>query len=169
MKLLEKAGCSPHVIDHCLNVTRLAVEMAERLRGKGVDVDVRLVEAGALLHDIGRSRTHDTDHSAVGGKMIREMGLPEELARIVDRHIGAGIPRAEARALGLPRGAYVPETLEEKLVAYADKLVCGSRVVDMQVTIDEFAARLGADHPAIRRLRELHEEMSGLLGDVKQF
>ena len=77
--------------------------------------------------------------------------------------------RAEARKLGLPRGVYVPETLEEKLVAYADKLVCGSRVVDMQVTIDEFAARLGADHPAIRRLRELHEEMSGLLGDVKQF
>jgi uncharacterized protein len=101
--------------------------------------------------------------------MIREMGLPEELARIVDRHIGAGIPRAEARKLGLPRGVYVPETLEEKLVAYADKLVCGSRVVDMQVTIDEFAARLGADHPAIQRLKDLHEEMSGLLGDVKQF
>jgi len=150
-------------------VTRLAVEMAERLRKKGVEVDVRLVEVGALLHDIGRSRTHDTDHSAVGGMMIREMGLPEELARIVDRHIGAGIPRSEARALGLPRGVYMPETLEEKLVAYADKLVCGSRVVDMQVTIDEFASRLGADHPAIRRLRVLHEEMSGLLGDAKQF
>jgi len=150
-------------------VTRLAVEMAERLRSRGVEVDVRLVEAGALLHDIGRSRTHDADHSAVGGRMIREMGLPEELARIVDRHIGAGIPRAEARKLGLPKGVYVPKTLEEKLVAYADKLVCGSRVVDMQVTIDDFASRLGADHPAIRRLRDLHEEMSGLLGDVKGF
>ena len=150
-------------------MTRLAVEMAERLRSRGVEVDVRLVEAGALLHDIGRSRTHDADHSAVGGRMIREMGLPEELARIVDRHIGAGIPRAEARKLGLPKGVYVPKTLEEKLVAYADKLVCGSRVVDMQVTIDDFASRLGADHPAIRRLRDLHEEMSGLLGDVKGF
>lgn len=143
--------------------------MAERLRAKGLEVDVALVEAGALLHDIGRGRTHETDHSAVGGKMIREMGLPEELARIVDRHIGAGIPRAEARRLGLPRGVYVPETLEEKLVAYADKLVCGCRVVDMQVTIGDFASKLGADHPAIQRLRDLHEEMSALLGDVKGF
>jgi len=150
-------------------VTRLALEMAGRLRSRGLEVDVGLVEAGALLHDIGRGRTHDANHSAVGGRMIRELGLPEELARIVDRHIGAGIPAAEARKLGLPKGVYMPETLEEKLVAYADKLVCGSRVVDIGVTIDDFASRLGAGHPAIQRLRGLHEEMSGLLGDVKGF
>lgn len=150
-------------------MARLALKLAERLREKGLDVDVGLVEAGAMLHDIGRGRTHEVDHSAVGGRMIRELGLPEALARVVDRHIGAGIPGAEARRLGLPRGVYVPETLEEKLVAYADKLVCGSRVVDINVTLGDFASKLGVDHPAIRRLRDLHEEMSGLLGDVKQF
>ena len=150
-------------------MAKLALEMAGRLRARDLEVDVELVEAGALLHDIGRGRVHDASHSAVGGRMIRELGLPEELARIVDRHIGAGIPKAEARKLGLPKGVYTPETLEEKLVAYADKLVCGCRVVDISVTIDDFASKLGAGHPAIRRLRDLHEEMSGLLGDVKQF
>ena len=149
-------------------MTRLALEMAERLREKGLEVDVGLVEAGALLHDIGRGSTHEVDHAAVGGRMVRRLGLPEAVARIVDRHVGGGIPRAEARRLGLPEGVYVPETLEEKLVAYADKLICGSKVVDIRVTIDDFAGKLGQNHPAIRRLRDLHEEMSLLLG-VKGF
>jgi len=156
------------VVEHCLNVTRLALEMAERLRGKGVEVDVRLVEVGALLHDIGRGVTHEVDHAAVGGRMVRDMGLPEAVARIVDRHVGGGIPRAEARRLRLPKGVYVPETLEEKIVAYADKLICGSKVVDIRVTIDDYAGKLGQGHPAIQRLWELHDEMSQLLG-VKGF
>jgi uncharacterized protein len=134
-------------------VTKLALELAERLREKGVAVDVELVEVGALLHDIGRSVTHNVDHAAVGGRMVRELGLPEAVARIVDRHVGGGIPRAEARRLGLPKGVYVPETLEEKLVAYADKLISGDRLVDIQVTIDDFAGKLGPNHPAIQRLR----------------
>jgi uncharacterized protein len=151
-----------------VNVTRLALEMAERLRVKGIEVDTKLMEVGALLHDIGRGVTHDVDHAAVGGRMIREMGLPEEVARIVDRHVGGGIPIEEAKRLGLPEGVYMPETLEEKLVAYADKLICGSKVVDIKVTVDDFASKLGHGHPAIQRLLDLHEEMSQLLG-VKGF
>jgi uncharacterized protein len=142
--------------------------MAEKLKEKGVNVDERLMEAGALLHDIGRGVTHEVDHAAVGGRMVREMGIHEDVARIVDRHVGGGIPSEEARRLGLPEGVYVPETVEEKLVAYADKLICGSKVVDIKVTIDDFASKLGYGHPAIQRLIDLHEEMSRLL-DVKGF
>jgi uncharacterized protein len=126
-------------------------------------VDVELVEIGAILHDIGRSKTHYIDHSAVGGRMVRELGVAEPVARIVERHIGAGIPEDEARALGLPEGVYVPETLEEKIVCYADKLIAGRREVDIGVTIEDFAQKMGRDHPAIERLRSLHREMEALL------
>ncbi len=137
--------------------------MARRLQEKGHDVDVGLVEIGAILHDIGRSKTHDTDHAAVGGRIVRQLGIAEPVARIVDRHIGAGIPEDEAQALGLPEGVYVPETLEEKIVCYADKLIAGRCEVDIGVTIDEFAERMGRDHPAIERLWSLHREMEKLL------
>jgi uncharacterized protein len=144
--------------------------MARRLKEKGYDVDVELVEIGAILHDIGRSKTHGTDHAAVGGEMVRKLGIAEPVARIVDRHIGAGIPEEEAHALGLPEGVYVPETLEEKIVCYADKLIAGWREVDISVTVDDFAEKMGRDHPAIERLWSLHREMEALLnGDVKQF
>jgi len=144
-------------------VSKIAVRIARKLKEKGYQVDMELVEIGAILHDIGRSKTHETDHAAVGGKMVRQLGIAEPVARIVDRHIGAGIPEDEARTLGLPDGVYVPETLEEKIVCYADKLIAGWREVDISVTIDDFAEKMGGDHPAIERLWSLHHEMEGLL------
>lgn len=144
-------------------MTKIAVRIARKLKEKGYQVDMELVEIGAILHDIGRSKTHDADHAAVGGNMVRQLSIAEPVARIVDRHIGAGIPADEAKALGLPDGVYVPETLEEKIVCYADKLIAGWREVDISVTIDDFAEKMGSDHPAIERLWSLHREMDGLL------
>jgi len=131
---------------------------------RGHDVDMRLVEAGALLHDIGRSRTHDVDHAIVGAEITREMGLPEELVGIIEVHIGAGIPADEAVELGLPERHFFAETLEEKIVAYADKLIMGRREVPFEMTVDSFALKLGEDNPSIDRLWTLHNEMSDLLG-----
>jgi uncharacterized protein len=164
LEILREAGCCSGVVAHCLNVTRVAMRLAGRLVEGGLEVDVALVEAGALLHDLGRARTHSVRHGVVGGEMARELGLPEAVVRIIERHIGAGIPRGEAAELGLPEGDYVPETLEEKVVAYADKLVEGHREVGIEVTIRKLAEELGAEHPGVGRLRVLHEEMAALLG-----
>jgi uncharacterized protein len=162
--LLQEAGCCQRVIDHCINVTRIALRLAEELKNQGLEVDLALVEAGALLHDLGRSETHGITHGVLGGRIARQLGLPEALARIIERHIGAGIPQDEANEIGLPQGNYVPETLEEKIVAYSDKLVEGDREVEYNVTITKFAHELGHDHPALERMRTLHEEMTSLLG-----
>ncbi len=124
---------------------------------------MRLVEMGGLLHDIGRSKTHDVDHAVVGAEILREMGIPEELVLVVERHIGAGIPADEAVELGLPEKHFMPETLEEKIVAYADKLISGRREVSIEVTINDFSEKLGEDHLSIDRLWTLHYEMTELL------
>jgi uncharacterized protein len=105
----------------------------------GYDIDLALVEVGALLHDLGRSVTHGVGHSAVGGELARGLGLPVAVVRIIERHIGAGIPADEALELGLPVRVYVPESLEEKLVAYADKLAEGRGEVEFNVTVERMA------------------------------
>ena len=116
IKDLKRVGCPEHVIEHCKAVCRLAEEMAERCEE---DVDLDLVRTGALLHDIGRARTHGIDHAVVGANIASELGYPEEVVRIIERHIGAGIPKEEAEKLGLPPKDYVPEALEEKVEAHA--------------------------------------------------
>ena len=164
IEMLRRAGCPQNVIDHCLSVTTLAVEIAAACKKNGVDVDLRLVEIGAILHDIGRSRTHGVEHGVVGAKIVEEMGLPEEVVRIVDRHVGGGIPLEEAVKLGLPPKDHIPQTVEEKIVCYADKLIEGEKRVDLEETLRNFAMELGSDHPSLDWLRALQKEIIELTG-----
>jgi uncharacterized protein len=164
LTLLRKVGCPQNVIDHCLSVAALAVEVAEACAKRGAAVNIQLVETGALLHDIGRSKTHGVEHGVIGGQMAVEMGLPNEIARIIERHVGAGITLEEAIRLGLPPRDYTPQTLEEKIVCYADKKIDDGKRVSLEETIKKFAEELGEDHPAIKRLKALNEEIIKLAG-----
>ncbi len=162
-QLLVKTGCPQNVVRHCEAVAKLAVEMAETLQRKGFKVDVRLVETGALLHDLGRSKTHSVHHGVVGGEIAKSLGFPDSVLSIIRRHVGGGITSDEAKKFGWPEGIYVPQTLEEKIVSYADKLIEGQRQISIEKTLNSFARELPPE--AVERVRKLDKEMSALLGD----
>jgi len=147
-------------------VADLATRIAKKIAGKGIVVDVNLVHIGALLHDIGRARTHSIEHAVVGANIARSLRLPTSLVRIIERHIGSGITAAEATQLGLPKQSYLPRSLEEKVVAYADKRIAGSREVDFDEAVTAFSRELGRvlGPPAINRLKRLHGELATLTG-----
>ncbi|MEM4733964.1 MAG: TIGR00295 family protein [Candidatus Bathyarchaeia archaeon] len=166
LRLLRESGCSENVIKHCEAVAELAVEIAENCINKGIKVDLKLVEIGALLHDIGRSKTHSVHHAVAGAQIAQTLGLPEPIIAIIKRHVGGGITAKEARKLGWPKDVYTPQTIEEKIIAYADKLIEGAR----RVPIDETLKKLsndGLSPSAIARIQMLHEEMSTLIGDCE--
>jgi len=165
LKLLRQAGCSQKVVEHCKSVSALAVKFADICKNKGHSVDVELVEVGALLHDIGRSKTHDVNHAVVGVEIAESLNLPPSIVSIIERHIGGGIGVNEAKLLGLPVKDYLPITLEQKIVCYADKLISGNKVVPIDHTIKSFSKKLGPNHPAIDRIIRLHEELFPLVGD----
>ena len=167
VRLLRKVGCPPNVISHCIAVMRVATRLAEKIKARGVKVNVQLVRVGAILHDIGRSRTHSVDHAVIGGDLARSLGLPNSVVSIIERHVGGGISQEEAKILGWPRRVYVPQTIEEKIVAYADKLIEGSREVPLERTLNKLREELGADHPAIERIKKLEREILSLLKDER--
>jgi len=115
------------------------------------------------LHDIGRSKTHSIEHGVVGAEILRDLGFDERLALIAERHIGAGITKEEAIELGLPPKDYLPVTLEEKIVAHADNLIFGTERVEIDAVIEKFEKRLGKNHPSIRRIILLNDEINSLL------
>ena len=158
---LRKAGCPNKVIKHSLLVAKIAEEIVNSINPK-INVDYHLVEIGALLHDIGRSITHGVEHGCVGAAILEELGYPGILVGLVRNHVGAGIPRKEAIALGLPPRDYLPATAEEKVVCYADKLARGSVRISFEEALKAFAADLGSHHPGLARFRRLHEEIVGL-------
>ncbi len=166
LKFLSQSGCSSGVIAHCKAVTALAMQIAKACEKKGLNVDIKLVEVGALLHDIGRSKTHGVDHVIRGAEIARSLNLPESVVSIIERHAGGGITLDEAKKLGWPIKSYVPNSLEEKIVTYADKLIEGLRRVPVERTVRKFSKELGKNHSSVVRVKKLHKEFSSLIGDL---
>ena len=161
IKLLEESGCAPNVIQHCKEVASLAVEIADKIKAAGHEVNRELVEVGALLHDFGRCRTHEITHAVEGFKLAKSRGVEPEVSEIIKRHIGAGISREEAKELGLPEDDYFPRSLEEKIVSHADNLVKGTK----RITIDERIALMRkkeVSEQVILRIRSLADEIEKL-------
>ncbi|MCE5214103.1 MAG: TIGR00295 family protein [Methanobacterium sp.] len=154
LKLLKDLNCSPYIIEHSNAVLNKAQTISDHH-----DVNRELINAGALLHDVGRLKTQGIRHGIEGAKILQEQGFPQQVARIAEVHIGAGITEEEAVILGLPPKDYMPVTLEEKIVAHADNLIHGTREVSLDFVIEKWRNKMGHDHSSIQRLRKLHEEL----------
>jgi uncharacterized protein len=164
VKILRDVGCPINVIKHCETVANLAVQIASKCLENGVPVNVNLVHIGALLHDIGRSKTHSVHHAVVGAEIAKSLGLPDAIIAIIERHVGGGITPEEAVKIGWPNKSYVPETIEEKIVSCADKLIEGSSIVPIEETINRFSKELGEGHPAIERIKRIYSEVLSVCG-----
>ncbi|MEV0325552.1 HD domain-containing protein [Micromonospora echinospora] len=118
------------VYTHC----RIVCELAEQLlANREHDLDVELVRAGCLLHDIGVYRLYDSSggleqgnyvrHGMLGHELLRDLGFPEILCRFCSCHTGMGLSRDDVvrQRLPLPVDDYLAESDEERLVMYADK------------------------------------------------
>lgn len=155
---LSDAGCDPGVVAHCRTVNAVAETYA-----RSQVVDRNLVTTGAMLHDLGRSQTHSLHHAEVGADLARRSGCPDEVTFIIQRHIGAGLTVEECTLLGLIPRDSVPQRLEERIVAHADNLVKGTRVIMPEERADRSLAlgrkfmvrafRLGLDLEPLRHVR----------------
>ncbi|MBD5185428.1 MAG: HDIG domain-containing protein [Bacteroidales bacterium] len=125
---------------HSRQVALLALDI---MRRKNLPLDPAMVEAAAMLHDIGVFMTHAPaigcegshryiTHGVLGADLLRREGMPEEIARVAERHTGAGITAEDVEMLNLPIPVadYVPRTLLEKLVCYADKFYSKSGTME---------------------------------------
>ena len=161
---LKNAGCSPNVVDHCRVVAISARKLAEEIldcsekNGACIEIDVDAVYIGALLHDIGRSKTHGIGHAVEGAEIAIGLGLDCKIVNIIERHIGGGIPKEEAVILGLPEKDYLPISIEEKVVAHADNLVAGSDVCTLEDTISRVRQK-NLDEKIVQRIIDLNNEI----------
>lgn len=161
-ELLKLAGCSDSVINHCTVVSDHARELAEKMHQNGYAVDIELVQIGAILHDIGRSRTHDIRHGVEGVILAKNFGLDDKIVNIIRTHIGAGITPEDTISLGLPPDRYIPMTLEEKIVAHADNLVEDETRVSISEKV-EILRKKGREENIIERIIHLNNEIENMI------
>jgi uncharacterized protein (TIGR00295 family) len=160
LALHAKYGSNERVVTHCKTVTSASRVLADALQARKSTIDRAAVLSGALLHDIGRSRTQTVEHGYVGAKILEDEGVDAIVVEIVRRHVGAGIAAEEASKLGFPKGDYIPRTLEQKVVCFADKMVSSDRVRPFDEEVKRFV-RKGHD---VERLKRLKDDVAVALG-----
>jgi len=141
LALHKKYGSNERIVSHCRTVAKVASLLADEFRMQGKAADARVVAAGALLHDIGRTRVQTVGHGLEGSMMLEGEGVEKSVVDVVRKHVGAGISELEAKSLGLPPLDYVPSTLEERIVCFADKMVDSDRVRPFDIEVQRFVRK----------------------------
>lgn len=166
LELLVSLGCSRSVITHVKIVRDLGMEMVRRSGeadpDRNLDLDLEMLEAGLLLHDIGRSVTHSIIHITHGATIAKRIGLDDRILGMIHNHIGAGVTRKEAVELGLPDEDHLPMTLAERIVCHADTLVGDRKRKTLEEAVDKLR-RKGA-HAGAERMIRLHHDLEEELG-----
>jgi len=131
LRLLDEWRVPAHIRRHSVAVAAVAARMGTALNEAGAWLNLGLLEAAALLHDVCRQ---EPAHAAAGAALLRASGLPR-VAGIVAGHMDP------PRALGA-----VPD--ERALLYLADKLVREDRVVPLADRLAGTLERVGADEQA---------------------
>jgi putative nucleotidyltransferase with HDIG domain len=113
--LEQKAAGDQGLVEHSCAVAGLALDLAKALNRSGCRMDLDLIGAAGLLHDVARG---EAGHARVGEEMLRAMGYPT-VAEVVGAHMDLTVTD--------------DEPLQPHEVVYlADKLVQGTRAVSLE-------------------------------------
>ncbi len=149
-ELIQEMGMMDHIVDHSGQVCRVAVCLADKLNRKGIDLNLELIRASALLHDITKTRSFRTNenHAETGGKFLREKGFAE-VGRVIAQHVKLDTYVAS----GSP--------VEAEIVNYADKRVLHDQIVLLADRLSYILERYGDGV-------ENRERILGLWGKSKE-
>ncbi|MBN2403748.1 MAG: NTP transferase domain-containing protein [Spirochaetes bacterium] len=136
-KLLQDAKVSERVLLHSKEVARVALKISEHMNSMGSRINLGLVMAAGLLHDIAREQSM---HAQAGAEIISGLGYGE-IADIIAQHMN--IDNNAAEALG-----------EAAIVYLADKMVKESSAVPLEERLSESLARFEDDAGAVKNIRE---------------
>lgn len=135
-----KAGTKLYDIymSHVTDVTNKSLSIVQK--HPELAVDVRFIEEAGMLHDIGIFLTKAPHiacegsypyicHGYLGHDLLVEEGYPRH-ALICERHTGTGLSLESiiSRKLPVPHRDMQPQSLEEKIICFADKFFSKSQL-----------------------------------------
>ena len=112
--MTENFEVEKSVLDHCKAVSRLALGFGQELNMVDCEMDLDLLVAAGLLHDLARKQPH---HATVAAQVLAGIGFPD-VAEIVGAHMDIVI--------------HDENPIDEREVLYlADKLVQEDQTVHL--------------------------------------
>jgi uncharacterized protein len=145
LALMSAHGMLANVREHSLLVREVALHLGTSLVEAGFALHLDLIEAGALLHDLGKTHCLGTskNHAEWGAEAVAAAGYPE-VAQVVREHVFLEANGRDPRAIR-----------EAEVVNYADKRVLHTQVVTLADRFVDLLARYGKSAEARSRIAGL--------------
>jgi molybdenum cofactor cytidylyltransferase len=129
---------SPSIVRHGKAVARVARQIAARLnQGDCYDLNIELIVAGSLLHDIAKGRPH---HAKAGAMILDQLGFPT-VSKVVASHMD----------LNQHDQAAIDEVV---LVYFADKLIKEESLIPVVQHFSETKLRYVANESALKAIEK---------------
>lgn len=150
-QLIRKMKMMDHIIDHSRLVCRVAIFLADHFIKMKIDLNLDLIGAAAMLHDITKTRSFETgeDHASTGGELLKTMGYPE-VGNIIRQHV----------FLDSNVNTKLPD--ETEIVNYADKRVRHDEIVSLDERMTYILQRYGKSPEHRLRIKKLRRESKHL-------
>lgn len=149
--MLAAAMTPEPVRRHARAVAGLAVTIARRLQAAGQPVDLDLVAAGALLHDIAKGHPR---HADLGAELLRGLGFGS-VAEVVACHMDLAL-------------ADQPPVIDARAIVFlADKLISDQRRVSLDQRFAAGLRRYAADAAALAGVVRRKAEAEAVLHAVE--
>jgi putative nucleotidyltransferase with HDIG domain len=147
LDLMAAYGMLPNIREHSLLVREVALHLGNSLVEAGLTLHLDLIEAGALLHDLGKTYCLGTslNHAEWGAQAVNDAGYPE-VAQVVREHVFLQLTGDDPHAIR-----------EAEVVNYADKRVLHNRVVTLADRFADLFVRYGKSHEAKSRIAGLEQ------------
>ena len=160
MKILAKKKCfqlmcdmqmPEHIMAHSIQVCRVGVCLVDFLKLQGFQMDEQLVIAAALLHDITKNRSFETEenHALTGGQFLTDLGYPQ-VGELVRQHVRLDDYSDQKRLT------------EAEIINYADKRVLHDRIVSLEERMSYIRERYGRRPEHRHRIQLLWEKTEAL-------
>jgi hypothetical protein len=142
LRLMAQYDMLPHIREHSFLVTEVALWLGRGLTEAGLPLSLPLIEAGALLHDLGKTPCLGTmkNHAEWGAWALTVEGYPL-VAQVVREHVRLDETVRDLRPLR-----------EAEVVNYADKRVLHTQVVTMAARFADLKKRYGKTPEALARI-----------------
>lgn len=141
LKMMDHYDMLPNIKDHSILVADLAIIIGRELNKKSSELDLDLIEAASLLHDITKTESIKTgeSHCKSGGKLLKNLGY-QRIAEIVEQHV-------------LP-DKIEGNVSEEEVVCYADKRILHDKIVSIDERFEYLLERYGKNEKSVGFVNE---------------
>lgn len=158
--LLEKHGVPQNIVEHSLKVKEVAMYLSRKLQSAGTHVNLGIVNDASLLHDIDKHRTLNDikNHGKLSEKILLEEGISQEIASCARKHHLSNI--LEEKPF---------DTIEEKIIYYADKRVVHDNIVSLDERFTYLKKRYGnINEKALQTIIECEPKVKALEDELFQ-